>query len=199
MLKKTILLIILISAIYLKPFAQDFLKIYVKENRAKIDCQILETETVQANSLLDIENANSFHALLYKMIGQGMKVTPEDYTLELTKYKNQAGKLLKVVARSKMTAQTTEGKKVALLVWTSNYYLDGEKYNNILIDQAFYMTGMGEEDDFDTGWILLDAQTGQTKAMDVNGIYQSDEDLKNSEQNKIIGEASYKGALLFKK
>lgn len=198
MLKKTLFLFLLLFYAFSNTLAQDFLKFYVKEERVKVNCQILDVKTVEKNSLLDLEVGNSFNALLAKVMLRRGKFTVEDKTLVLTTYKNKAGKVLKVVATSKVVAKNEAGKKVEFLAWTSNYYLEGDKYNNILIDQASHIKGFGEDDDTDMGWVLLDAKTGTIKAMEVNSVEQSKEDLESSEQNKMIGKASYQGALLFR-
>lgn len=193
-IRHTVLLFLLLLTCGLQ--AQEDPYYYAEQQRTRIECSIYESKMIQADDALDLKAPNSFNAQMSAYMKE--RFTDEQGTekrLQLHKYFDDQGEVVKVEARSYYRGIGANKQAMEMRVLSTYYYLAEE--NNILIHQMTNMNGEEMQDEFDTGWILFDAATGEVKVMVVNEEEQ-DETAMERPENEKIAQVSYIGALLFK-
>lgn len=159
----------------------------IKDERVLIDCWIYKTKTYKVDKALNLKEPNSFNALISSYALSESVVESSEF--QLTKYFENKDNPIKIEARSRVDM----GGMKFVSAYSAYYYFESEEF--ILVEQSYYFT---ETDiiESEKGWMLFDANTGELKAMVLNG---QEKDLDNmSAQNQKVAEMTYKGALLFR-
>lgn len=160
----------------------------VERQRIYIDCGFYKNRTYKVNDALNVENPNSFNALLSSYAWKDGE--PLEQRLELSKYFEDKDKPLKIEARSSVS----DGLFDDMRVYSVYYFLYPEGF--LLVEQSYHLQQMDQMNEAESGWILFDLEEGDVKIMVVNGEEKDVTAL--SPQNQKVAELTYAGAMLFK-
>lgn len=192
----TFLSLLLLSSSMLSAQENDDPFYYAEQQRVRVECSIYRSQTVEANAALKTGSPNSFNALLSSYMQERFVNNKSlDKKLQLIKYFDANGDLVKIEARSFFSGIGKEKQRLEMRVLSTYYYLPQD--NRLLVHQMASMNGAEMENSFDTGWTLYEASTGDVIAMVINEEVQ-DEVALEREDNQRTARVSYIGALLFK-